>query len=119
MDKQQVNEAKWTKGPWEFDEDDFHVYADGTPVASVYGPDDFPCLDNTDAEDAEMMAEAKATGALIQAAPDLYEALKALVAGNEQANLIRRHLYDDPAVQYDESYLDKARAALEKASRPQ
>ncbi len=63
---------------------------------------------NLSADDAISIQQANAN--LIAAAPDLLEALKSLVAGNEQMLLIAP-VSDRPHV-VDDGYLVKARAAI-------
>lgn len=62
-----------TPAPWEYEEDDAIVYAGGgsLPIASVYEADDFPCLGDDPARQAETQQECAANARLIAAAPGL------------------------------------------------
>lgn len=88
-----MNETKFTKGPWESDEvsDDGAILAiGGINIAMVSSPDDFPCLDLdglTPEGLKSLWNEHRANRSLIAAAPELYEALRALCAWHDHPAL--------------------------------
>ena len=59
-----------TPGPWIIEQGE--IVHDGVVLGTVYGADDFPCLDEIDRN--EFGAECYANAALIAAAPDLKHA---------------------------------------------
>lgn len=69
----------YTPGPWRYD--DGEIVAPGQAVvARVYDADDFPCADPETVEEWDRAAvEFRGNAALIAAAPDLLEALLAIV----------------------------------------
>lgn len=69
--------VKHTPGPWEFDGDNAVMAEVGAHICTVSMGDDFPCLEDDQRANAE--AECKANANLIAAAPELLEALKALL----------------------------------------
>lgn len=67
-----------TPGPWTV-EDDFTIMADvGAHICTVNEPDDFPCLDQDEANQAHVLAECQANARLIAAAPTMLAALTAV-----------------------------------------
>lgn len=68
-----------TVGPWEFSEDDGAVIAaNGVYVGTVTSFDELPCADVED--EAAIVAECRANGFTIAAAPDLLDVAEYFVA---------------------------------------
>lgn len=63
-------------GQWEFNEDEWTVEVQGAPIASVYNPDDFPCLDDDERTEA-LWEESRANGRLLAASPAMKAACEA------------------------------------------
>lgn len=93
-----------TPGPWEAH--DLEVSSThGPAICRLYDANDFPCLEEPD-DQAAMEAEQVANAYLIAGAPDLYEALRMMVAD----------FGDYPASERPCLAFDLAFAALAKAN---
>ena len=68
--------ANFTPGPWEMDGDQLQN-SEGCAIGTVYGADDFPCLDPDEMTDEGIQCETNAR--LICNSPDLYEKALALL----------------------------------------
>lgn len=99
---------KYTEGEWELE--DGGISVGGTILAEVYGADDFPCLDEDDDVQA-VAAECHGNGLLMAAAPDMYQALKQLLAEADRDRLEGWYL------DLSSAGLDAARAAIAKAEQ--
>lgn len=65
-----------TPGPWTFDPDEMSITAEtGVMIARVTDLDDFPCVDPDTHDEDAIRRECIANGALLNAAPELLEAL--------------------------------------------
>ena len=72
--------SKHTEGPWEVDLETGEIVAQESAVlGTIYGADDFPCLDEDEINEKEWLEECRANANLISAAPDLFKASKSLV----------------------------------------
>lgn len=104
----QTKEATHTPGPWRVDfEDDpysFEIQKDDVALGCVYGPDDFPCIDEENI--GSLVAECAANARLIAAAPGL------LSAAQEALDYFEREFTDD-----DEPLVARVlRAAINKTT---
>lgn len=82
--------AKPTDGEWSFDPDEMTVVSEGSAViAKVMDVDDFPCLDQDDA-DALTHEECIANGQLLGAALEMLELLRDLTRHHPSGRMGRR-----------------------------
>ena len=71
--------SKHTQGPWKYDIGDNEISHIGGPIATVFGVEDFPCLDPEEHDLKLIAGEMAANGRLIASAPELLEAAKCLL----------------------------------------
>ena len=98
-----------TPGPWILDGFEVSGEISGAAICRVLEADDFPCVE--EGTEADVQAECEANARLVAAAPDLLEALRKLMALNDNRGTFGGELYQD---RVDRAW-DEARAALAKA----
>lgn len=99
-----MSEAKHTPGPWSVDLETGQIdAADGqATIGTIYGADDYPCLDDDDEGVQTYHGECRANARLIAAAPDLLVALE--------------HILADPFTIISKRSVELARAAIAAAN---